>query len=76
MDGFLVLDTGTWQSHVSKGVPKILSHLGTKSELVIHLGLQQHLKQPGTQKILRLLYVQYKLLYLGSTCETLYIQSA
>lgn len=35
---------------VSKGVPKILSHLGTKPELVIHLGLQLHLKQPGTQK--------------------------
>lgn len=35
---------------VSKGVPKILSHLGTKLELVIHLGLQLHLKQPGTQK--------------------------
>lgn len=51
----LQMDFSFWtQAHgsatVSKGVPKILSHLGTKPVLAVHTGLQFHLKQPGTQR--------------------------
>lgn len=51
----LQMDFSLWtQAHgshpVSKDVPQILSHLGTKPGLAVHPGLQLYLKQPGTHR--------------------------
>lgn len=77
----LQMDFTFWtQAHgsptVSKAVPKILSHLGSKPVLAIHTELQLHLEQCGTQRYCGHYLSSIDYCSLAAFCETLCIQSA